>query len=48
MGIRILLADDEELIRAGLRLILESEPDFEVIGEAGRRGCDGFRVISHG
>jgi DNA-binding NarL/FixJ family response regulator len=35
MGIRILLADDEDLIRAGLRLILESEPGFEVVGEAG-------------
>jgi DNA-binding NarL/FixJ family response regulator len=35
MSIRILLADDEDLIRAGLRLILESEPDFEVVGEAG-------------
>jgi DNA-binding NarL/FixJ family response regulator len=35
MSIRILLADDEDLIRAGLRLILESERDFEVVGEAG-------------
>lgn len=35
MSIRILLADDEELVRAGFRLILESESDFEVVGEAG-------------
>ena len=32
--IRILLADDEELVRTGLRLILGSEPDLEVVGEA--------------
>ena len=35
MSIRILLADDEELVRAGFRLILESELDLEVVGEAG-------------
>jgi DNA-binding NarL/FixJ family response regulator len=34
LSVRILLADDEQLIRAGFRLILESEPDFEVVGEA--------------
>jgi DNA-binding NarL/FixJ family response regulator len=33
--VRILLADDEQLVRAGFRLILESEPDLEVVGEAG-------------
>jgi DNA-binding NarL/FixJ family response regulator len=35
MSIRILLVDDEELVRAGFRLILESELDLEVVGEAG-------------
>ena len=35
MSIRVVLADDEQLVRAGFRLILESEPDFEVVGEAG-------------
>ena len=35
MALRILLVDDEELVRAGLRLILETEDDFEVVGEAG-------------
>jgi len=35
MSIRALLADDEELVRAGFRLILESELDLEVVGEAG-------------
>ena len=32
--IRILLVDDEALVRSGFRLILQSEPDFEVVGEA--------------
>ncbi|WP_370934208.1 response regulator [Amycolatopsis sp. cg13] len=32
--IRILLADDQNLIRAGLRALLDSEPDIEVVGEA--------------
>ena len=35
MSIRILLVDDEQLVRAGLRLILDAEPDLEVVGEAG-------------
>jgi len=34
MTVRILLADDEALVRAGLRMILEAEPDLEVVGEA--------------
>src|SRR5579862_1263263 len=34
MTIRILLADDHTLMRQGLRHILESNPDFEVIAEA--------------
>ncbi|HEY5223486.1 MAG TPA: response regulator transcription factor [Microbacteriaceae bacterium] len=32
--IRILLVDDQALVRAGFRSILEKQPDFEVIGEA--------------
>ncbi|MEV6342375.1 response regulator transcription factor [Actinoplanes sp. NPDC051851] len=32
--IRILLADDQPLIRAGYRMILDSEPDLEIVGEA--------------
>jgi DNA-binding NarL/FixJ family response regulator len=35
MSIRILLVDDEQLVRAGLRLILDAEPGLEVVGEAG-------------
>jgi DNA-binding NarL/FixJ family response regulator len=33
--IRVLLVDDQSLLRVGFRLILEAEPDIEVIGEAG-------------
>lgn len=34
MTIRVLLCDDQPLIRAGLRSVLQLEPDIEVIGEA--------------
>lgn len=34
MTIRVLIADDQELVRAGLRMILETQPDMEVIAEA--------------
>jgi DNA-binding NarL/FixJ family response regulator len=33
--IKVLLVDDEELVRFGLRTVLESAGDFEVVGEAG-------------
>ena len=33
--IRILIADDQALVRAGLRMILDAQPDLEVVGEAG-------------
>jgi DNA-binding NarL/FixJ family response regulator len=34
MAVRVLLADDEALIRAGFRLVLRPEPDIELVGEA--------------
>ena len=35
MSIRVLLVDDEQLVRSGLHLILEAESDIEVVAEAG-------------
>lgn len=35
MKIKILLADDQALFRDGLRVLLSTQPDFEVVGEAG-------------
>ena len=40
--IRVLLVDDQSLLRMGFRLILEAEPDMEVVGEAG----DGASSVS--
>jgi DNA-binding NarL/FixJ family response regulator len=42
MGITVLLADDQAMIRRGLRLILEDQPDIAVIGEA----ADGVDAIA--
>jgi DNA-binding NarL/FixJ family response regulator len=39
--VSILLADDQELLRMGFRLVLEAQPDLEVAGEAG----DGERAV---
>lgn len=41
MPISVLLVDDEPLVRAGLRAILEAQPDIEVAGEA----ADGAAVV---
>lgn len=45
--IRTLLVDDESLIRAGLRFIIESAPDVEVVGEAedGNQAVDAVRRL---
>ncbi|RYP81999.1 response regulator transcription factor [Nocardioides guangzhouensis] len=40
--IRVLLADDQPLIRTGLRMILSAEPDLEIVGEA----SDGAEAIT--
>ena len=38
MTIKVLIVDDQALVRTGFRKILESEPDLEVVGEAGDGG----------
>ena len=35
MTIKIVLVDDQEIVRSGLRLLLQSEADMEIVGEAG-------------
>jgi DNA-binding NarL/FixJ family response regulator len=42
MSIRVLLADDEDMVRSGFRLVLVREPDIEVVGEA----VDGAQAVS--
>jgi DNA-binding NarL/FixJ family response regulator len=39
--IRVLVADDQTLVRAGFRVLVESAPDLEVVGEAG----DGVEAV---
>ena len=41
MGVSILLADDHNVVRQGLRSLLDSQPDFKVIGEA----CNGQEAV---
>jgi DNA-binding NarL/FixJ family response regulator len=41
MSIRVLLVDDHALVRTGFRMVLDSEPGIEVVGEAG----DGHQAI---
>jgi DNA-binding NarL/FixJ family response regulator len=45
MTIRVMLADDQELLRTGFRLILEAEPDINVIAEA-VDGADAVRIAT--
>jgi NarL family two-component system response regulator LiaR len=42
-AIRILIVDDHAIVRKGLRTLIASEPDFEVIGEAGN-GLEGLEL----
>ncbi|MFH8985534.1 response regulator [Streptomyces varsoviensis] len=45
--IRVLLADDQSLVRAGFRALLDAEPDIEVAGEAadGEQALEGVRAL---
>lgn len=40
--ISVLIADDHAVLRAGLRMLVNAEPDMEVVGEA----CDGIETLS--
>ena len=39
--IRVIIADDQALVRAGFKMILEAEPEIEVVGEA----VDGLQAV---
>jgi len=41
MSIRVLLVDDQELVRAGFRMVLDAQPDMTVVGEA----ADGLAAV---
>ncbi len=44
--IRILLADDHQVVREGFRALLEAEPDFEIVAETGD-GLEAVRLAEH-
>ncbi|MFI0449495.1 response regulator [Actinomadura sp. 6N118] len=41
MTIRVLIADDQQMVRTGFRMIIDSQPDLEVVGEA----ADGAEAV---
>lgn len=45
MTIRVVLVDDQSMIRTGLRMVLAAEPDIEVVGEAAD-GAEGVAVVT--
>jgi DNA-binding NarL/FixJ family response regulator len=44
MTLRIVIADDQELVRTGFRMILTAEPDLEVVGEA-TNGAEAVAIV---
>ncbi|MFG1649860.1 response regulator [Micromonospora sp. NPDC049275] len=45
MTVRVVIVDDQALVRAGFRMVLSSQPDLEVVGEA-IDGADALRVLA--
>jgi DNA-binding NarL/FixJ family response regulator len=45
--VRVLLVDDQALVRGGLKLIIDAQPDLQVVGEAadGRQGIEAFHQV---
>ena len=48
MSARIFLVDDQALVRAGFRMLIEAQPDMEVVGEAedGRAALEALAVTT--
>src|SRR3712207_1491963 len=44
-GITIVLVDDHQIVRQGVRALLETQPDFQIVGEAAS-GEQGVRLAS--
>ena len=44
MSVRVVLADDQPLVRSGLRVLIADTPDLEVVGEAGT-GAEAVRLV---
>ena len=44
MTIRVILADDQPLVRAGLRMVIDQTPDIDVAGEAGT-GAEAVQLV---
>ena len=42
--IRLLLADDQQMVRAGFRLVLDAQPDMSVVGEA-NNGAEAVQLV---
>lgn len=46
MSVRVVVVDDQELVRTGFRVILNAEPDIEVVGKASN-GREAILVVGN-